>query len=89
MGYSSWGCKESDMTEQLTLSYFHNQEYSTLKGSHLYFMKKSKALQARESSENSSLPNKLQNKCYRKLSRQGKKKDYKYKQENHKWESHY
>ena len=23
MGYSPWGCKESDMTERLTLSHFH------------------------------------------------------------------
>ena len=23
-GYSSWGCKESDMTEELTLSHFQN-----------------------------------------------------------------
>ena len=27
MGYSPWGCKELDMTEQLTLSLFHFEHF--------------------------------------------------------------
>ena len=28
VGYSPWGCKESDVTEQLTLSSFHNKVFA-------------------------------------------------------------
>ena len=30
VSYSSWGCKESDMVEQLTLSHFHFQQFFML-----------------------------------------------------------
>ena len=36
MGYSPWDPKESDMTEQLTLSFYRNKTVVTIHSVHVY-----------------------------------------------------